>query len=105
MEVFSSYDVFLFPTMGENYGHVIFEALSVGCIPIISDRTPWEEIQQKSAGFTLPLGEMKVFGQKIDEIIAMPQEARTAMAEAGVEIAKACVERNKAHTGYREVFG
>ena len=104
-EVFSSYDVFLFPTMGENYGHVIFEALSVGCIPIISDRTPWEEIQQKSAGFTLPLGDMKVFGQKIDEIIAMPQEARTAMAEAGVEIAKACVERNKAHTGYREVFG
>ena len=53
----------------------------------------------------MPLGDMKVFGQKIDEIIAMPQEARTAMAEAGVEIAKACVERNKAHTGYREVFG
>lgn len=35
VETFSQYDVFLFPTKGENYGHVIFEALAGGCMTSI----------------------------------------------------------------------
>ena len=104
-EVLSEHDIFLFPTLGENYGHVIFEALSVGCIPVISDRTPWKEIENRHAGYVLPLNDIGEFGRKINEIIELPMEPRRAMAEAGVEIARACVERNKAHTGYREIFG
>lgn len=42
VDIFSEYDVFLFPTMAENYGHVIFEAMAGGCVPIISDKTPWD---------------------------------------------------------------
>ena len=30
----------------KNYGHVIFEALAGGCIPIISDQTPWNDIEK-----------------------------------------------------------
>mgnify|MGYP006280725171 CR=1 FL=1 len=36
-----SYDLLFFPTLGENYGHVIYESLSVGCPVLISDSTPW----------------------------------------------------------------
>jgi glycosyltransferase involved in cell wall biosynthesis len=36
------YDIFLFPTRGENYGHVIAESLSVGTPVMVSDKTPWE---------------------------------------------------------------
>lgn len=39
----SEYDVFAFPTHGENFGHVIFEALSVGTPVILSDQTPWRQ--------------------------------------------------------------
>jgi glycosyltransferase involved in cell wall biosynthesis len=39
--VLSKADVFILPTLGENFGHVIFEALSVGTPVIISDNTPW----------------------------------------------------------------
>ena len=39
--VFSTYDLFAFPTLGENFGHVIFEALRAGTPVLISDRTPW----------------------------------------------------------------
>lgn len=39
----ATYDVFLFPTKGENFGHVIKESLQSGCIPLISDTTPWTE--------------------------------------------------------------
>lgn len=39
---FAAYDLFAFPTHGENFGHVIFEALRAGTPVLISDRTPWK---------------------------------------------------------------
>ena len=39
--VFASADLFVFPTKGENFGHVILEALSVGTPVLTSDQTPW----------------------------------------------------------------
>jgi glycosyltransferase involved in cell wall biosynthesis len=39
--VFAEHDLFVFPTRGENFGHVIYEALSVGTSVIVSDQTPW----------------------------------------------------------------
>ena len=45
-EVFSRYDAFLFPTLSENYGHVIAESLAVGTLVIISDQTPWNDVNE-----------------------------------------------------------
>ena len=39
--VFAQHDLFVFPTLGENFGHVIFESLSVGTPVLVSDKTPW----------------------------------------------------------------
>jgi glycosyltransferase involved in cell wall biosynthesis len=36
-----NYDLFLFPTLGENFGHVIFEAMISGTPVFVSDQTPW----------------------------------------------------------------
>ena len=41
-KVFSEHDVFVFPTRGENFGHVIFESLSAGTPVLVSDQTPWQ---------------------------------------------------------------
>lgn len=100
------HDVFLFPTMGENYGHVIFEALSVGCIPVISDQTPWGEIAQRNAGFVLPLSdEMSDFAKVIDQLNEMGTQQRLLMARQAVQIAEEKVEQSKKETGYRIIFG
>ena len=40
-QAFAENDVFIFPTRGENFGHVIFESLRAGTSVIVSDRTPW----------------------------------------------------------------
>lgn len=39
---FAEHDVFVFPTRGENFGHVILESLTAGTAVIVSDRTPWQ---------------------------------------------------------------
>ncbi len=53
--VLSKYHVLLLPTHGENYGHVIAEALQAGCPVLISDRTPWRHLATAGVGADLPL--------------------------------------------------
>lgn len=38
---FAIADLFAFPTHGENFGHVIFEAIRAGTPVLLSDQTPW----------------------------------------------------------------
>lgn len=94
-------DVFFFPTLCENYGHVIFEALSVGCIPVISDQTPWHQVSACGAGIELPLD--ADFAAELDKLAETKD--RRAMAEKAVMVAKNCVEKNQRETGYRTIFG
>lgn len=100
-QVLAQNDVFLLLTLGENYGHVIFEALSVGCIPVISDQTPWHQISPNGAGIELPLN--ADFAAELDKLAEMVD--RRAMAEKAVMVAKQCVEKNQRETGYRKIFG
>jgi glycosyltransferase involved in cell wall biosynthesis len=49
------YDFFYLPTLGENYGHAIAEALLAGLPVIVSDKTPWQCVETLQAGWALPL--------------------------------------------------
>lgn len=60
-----SSDIFCLPTLHENYGHVILEALSYGLPIIISQNTPWRDLEAKKVGFDLPLLS-SFFTSKID---------------------------------------
>ena len=42
--------LFFLPTRGENYGHAIAEALSNGTPVVISDQTPWKNLEESNAG-------------------------------------------------------
>lgn len=48
LATFARHHLFIFPTRGENFGHVIFESLAVGTPVIISDQTPWSADQEGS---------------------------------------------------------
>lgn len=43
VEKTKEYHFLFFPTLAENYGHIIYECLSYGIPVIISDNTPWVE--------------------------------------------------------------
>lgn len=68
-ETFSKYDSFLFPTFSENYGHVIAESLLAGTPVIISDQTPWTDINSTKAGWAIPLYDREKFVECIELII------------------------------------
>ena len=70
-EVFSQYDAFLFPTLSENYGHVIAESLIVGTPVIISDQTPWRNLEQVGAGWDVSLSDISMFKKAVATIVEM----------------------------------
>lgn len=74
-DVFSGYDLFFFPTRGENYGHVIAESLSVGTPVLLSDQTPWQNLENDKLGWDLPL-ESELFVRKIENVANMDAESR-----------------------------
>lgn len=102
-DILSKYDIFILPSKSENYGHAIFEAMSVGCIPIISDRTPWKELNEKKLGFEIPL-DVEKFTQKINIILNMSLEEREKMSKRAIDYANYKVRIALKNTGYRNIF-
>ena len=86
-EVFAEHDLFLFPTLGENYGHVIFEALASGCPVLISDQTPWRNLEAEGVGWDIPLGETKRFRSVLQQCVDGDDEWLTALSKRAMEYA------------------
>ncbi|MBM0171285.1 glycosyltransferase family 4 protein [Altererythrobacter sp. C41] len=80
--VLAGYDFFFFPTLGENYGHVIREALSAGLPTLISDQTPWGDLKEQGAGAALPLDDRQGFITWIHAFAELSIEERQAMRRA-----------------------
>ncbi|XKH01354.1 glycosyltransferase [Marinobacter nauticus] len=88
VSVMSGYDFFLFPTKGENYGHVIAEALCAGLPIIIADTTPWRNLQSQGIGWEIPLSDSDKFSRVLDELAEMRAEEYLEMRSAIVAWAK-----------------
>jgi glycosyltransferase involved in cell wall biosynthesis len=61
MSEMKKHHAFILPTLGENFGHSIYEALINGLPVIISDQTPWRNLENKKVGFDIPLADSKKF--------------------------------------------
>jgi len=86
--VFSRYDLFLFPTRGENYGHVIAESLSVGTPVLISDQTPWRDLETDSLGWEFSLSDTGKFLSAIELCAQMSNVERYSCRQKVVKMAQ-----------------
>lgn len=64
-EIFRKNDLLVFPTYGENFGHVIVEALCNGCPVLISDMTPWNSIVESGAGYVVQADDIEAIRASI----------------------------------------
>lgn len=84
----SLYDFFFMPTKGENYGHVITEALCAGLPLVISNTTPWRNLESLGIGWDLPLDNLDSFSKTIDKLIEMSDDELRQMRESIVTWAR-----------------
>ncbi len=73
-ETLTKYHFFVLPTLGENFGIAIIEALAAGCPVIISDRTPWQNLQEKGIGWDLPLESPNLWFDVLDKCSLMSSD-------------------------------
>ena len=80
-ESFAQYDLFFFPTHGENYGHVIAESISVGTRVLVSQATPWRNLSDDGVGWDIDLSNYSLFARVLDEVASQSAEERIALRE------------------------
>jgi glycosyltransferase involved in cell wall biosynthesis len=73
---------FAMPTLNENFGYVFIEALAAGCPLLISDRTVWDDIENKNAGWRIPLENPENWIASINRCLAMEEAEYAAMSRA-----------------------
>lgn len=74
--VLSQYDLFLLPTAGENYGHVIVESLTAGTPVLISDKTSWRNLQADGLGWDIDLDQVDSFVRVIEDFALLSYNER-----------------------------
>jgi glycosyltransferase involved in cell wall biosynthesis len=78
---------FVLPTLTENFGYVFIEALACGSPMLISDRTVWNDVEDKRCGWTVPLEDPVAWDRAIRTCVEMDQERFSQMAKAAREYA------------------
>lgn len=102
--VAASHDLFFLPTLGENYGHAILEALSVGTPVLISDRTPWRNLEAFGVGWDLPLTALRPFAERIIDVYRMDAETYALMRRRAREYALRHLDRPEHIEANRRMF-
>mgnify|MGYP003706719991 CR=1 FL=1 len=72
-EMFKKYNLFFFPTKGENFGHVILESMSAGTPPLIANTTPWRNLDKQNAGWDIALNSPDKFVSVIEKIALLDE--------------------------------
>jgi|SRR5665647_49837 len=79
----------LLPTLHENFGHVIMEAWQNACPVIISDQTPWRDLDARGIGWDIALNQPEQFIRAIETAAAMDQVHYLKMSQAASAFAQA----------------
>jgi len=102
-KTFTTHDLFVFPTRGENFGHVIYESLAAGTAVIISDQTPWKA-DPHGAVKVLALDQLDEWAAVINDRARFNDQAYAAQRTAAVHYANTYLATSPAFEQNRSLF-
>lgn len=102
--IFSKYHAFFFPTLGENYGHVIIEAMMSGCLLIISDTTPWRNLSEYNIGWDISLENIKKFNKTINTMVSINNDEFKEKNKSLTSYINNILDSRKEEVKYIELF-
>jgi len=98
-------DIFFLPTLGENFGHAIYEALALGLPCVISNKTPFQSIEKSLAGFICEPNDMEGFITSLNKLFKLQDEASINLYQTNARnIAQDSFDAENAALQYKEVW-
>ncbi|MGB4840572.1 MAG: glycosyltransferase [Saprospiraceae bacterium] len=95
---------FVLPTQGENFGHAIFEAMSAGLPVLISDQTPWKDLEQRKIGWDIPLEESDRFKEILGAMVKMDHNEYTLWSSNAKKFAFDYFNKSDIKSQYQKLF-
>jgi glycosyltransferase involved in cell wall biosynthesis len=92
------------PTYGENFGHAIFEAFAAGRPVLISDQTPWRDLEEKKIGFDIALEEKDEWLGALERITKMDQAEYNQWCQNALDFAHDFIEESNLKDRYLKLF-
>jgi len=103
-DVLSKADLFILPTLGENYGHAIVEALLCGCPVLISDQTPWSDLAERGAGWCTEPNAVNDISARLDDCARMSADEYGRMRSAAMRYGREIAQIEGSLDEYRRMF-
>lgn len=102
--VLQDYHFMVLLSEGENFGHAIFEALAAGCPVIISDQTPWRDLEDQRLGWDVPIRDTAAVVRAFEAALSMTDEAYQLWSRKAFEFAKGVAEDVSVLEANRDLF-
>lgn len=116
------YHVMFLPSRGENFGHVILESFMAGRPVLISDQTPWKNLEKEQCGWALRLNqepnddgqskeqgargtERGAWSQVLLELLVMPQDKFDILCEGARKRATTFINDPDLAKNYERLLG
>ena len=90
--VLRDYHFMVLLSEGENFGHAIFEALAAGCPVIISDQTPWRDLESQQLGWDVPIRDTAAVVNAFEAALGMTEEDYEVWSRKAFAFAKGVAE-------------
>ena len=92
-------------TNNENFGHAIVESFSAGCPVIISDKTPWSNLNSKYCGWDLDLNNETEIIRILNKVASMNQEEYNRYSQGAFKFSESINNNQIAINDHITMFG
>jgi glycosyltransferase involved in cell wall biosynthesis len=103
-ETLKNYHFSILLTFNENFGHSIIESMAAGCPVIISDQTPWRNLENTLAGWDLALNDENKILQVLHQAAEMDEETFNDWNLAAQKFATQIIFHPQSIQQHKELF-
>jgi glycosyltransferase involved in cell wall biosynthesis len=104
MPLIKEHHLYCLPTQGENFGHSIFESFMIGRPVLISNKTPWLNLNEKKAGWEVDIIEQNSFVPFIKEAANWQQQAFDEYCKGAWQVANDYINNPNLVSDYNKLF-
>ncbi|WP_269526994.1 glycosyltransferase [Coraliomargarita parva] len=96
----ASYDALLMPSLTENFSYTVLESMQAGIPVLISDQTPWRNLQRDGVGWDLKLNDLNTWLQCLEAVQQTTERDVSARAKCCRVYAETWVDVYRKESGH-----